>query len=301
LFAAARGLARRRRRRAAGFISVGPRRPIRKRSRTAVSRITVEIEGLPSRLSGLKIAFAADFHLSYIHPTRKVRRAVRTLASLGADLILLGGDYLTNSRRSFDAVLSELFHLDAPGGVYAVPGNHDYASGIEDLGAAMAHTHITDLTNRGVAIPAGARRSGESHRPGADESEECLWLGGLDDLWHGSPDIDAALEGAPEGAPRIILCHNPCTVDVLPDDCADLILAGHTHGWQIYIPGLSHVFVPEDTLRYRHGFYHTRAGRMFVTRGVGHSHVPLRVRCKPEVVLIELRRAPLAARRRFVA
>ncbi len=286
LFAAARGLARRRRRRAAGFISVGPRRPSRKRSRTAVSRLTVEIEGLPARLSGLRIAFAADFHLSYIHPARKVRRAVKTLASLGADLILLGGDYLTNSRRSFDAVLSELFHLDAPGGVYAVPGNHDYASGVEDLGAAVAHTHITDLTNRGVAIPAGP-----------DDPEECLWLAGLDDLWHGDPDIDAALEGAPERAPRIILCHNPCTVDLLPDDCADLILAGHTHGWQIYIPGLSHVFVPEDTLRYRHGFYDTPAGRMFVTRGVGHSHVPLRVKARPEVVLIELRPAPLAAGR----
>ncbi len=262
-----------------------------------MSRFTVRVDHLPAHLAGLKIAFAADFHLSYIHPARKVRRAVRTLESLGADVILLGGDYLTNSRRSFDAVLSEFSHLKAPLGVYAVPGNHDYASGIDDLGAAIAHTHITNLTNRGVAITAGKRRG--SHHPPPGKSDDCLWLAGLDDLWHGRPDVRSALRGAPVGAPRIILCHNPCTIDLLPDDCADLILAGHTHGWQIYIPGISHAFVPRETARYRHGLYDTHAGRMFVTRGVGHSHVPLRVRCRPEVVLIELQPARRSAQARI--
>ena len=96
------------------------------------------------------------------------------------------------------------------------------------------------------------------------------------------------MQGAPEGAPRLLICHNPHTVDLLPADSAELILAGHTHGWQVYIPGISRAFITREKARYRHGFYCTHAGWMYVTSGVGHSHVPVRYGCSSEVVLFEL-------------
>jgi len=238
--------------------------------------------GLPEGLGGIRVAFAADFHFSYIHPARRVRAAVNRIMDLDPDLILLGGDYLTRARHNFDTAVCELARLEAPYGVYAVPGNHDYESGVHDLGAAVAHTHIRDLTNRG--FPLRPRRA-DAHGNGGSE---CLWIGGLDDLWHGAPDPDAAIEGAPDGAPRLLFCHNPHTVDLMPAGAADLILAGHTHGWQVYIPGLSRAFIPREKARYRHGFYHTHAGRMYVTSGVGHSHLPVRYGCSGEVVLLEL-------------
>ncbi len=276
------GSAERRRKRRAGFLTIGSRRINGQRVPIDVRRHSVRLPGLPPELAGMTIAFAADFHFSYIHPAGRIRAAVDRMMELKADIILLGGDYLTRARHSFDAVISELSLLDAPRGVYAVPGNHDYESGVNDLGEAIAHTHIVDLTNRGMRFDAGC---GEAAAP---SDSRCLWLGGLDDLWYGRPDHKAAVKGAPAGSVRLLLCHNPDTVDLLPPGAADLILAGHTHGWQVYIPGLSRAFIPKQKARYRHGFYHTHAGRMYVTSGIGHSHVPVRYRCSSEIVLLEL-------------
>ncbi len=279
---ATKGLAHRRRKRAAGFVTLASGSLVRRRPRIETSRLAVHMPRLPKRLEGLRIAFAADFHLSYIHPTFRVREAVNAIAALEADLVLLGGDYLTKPSHSFEAVIAQLATLDAPHGVFAVAGNHDYASGVFDLGEAVAHTHIQDLTNRGFAITSAPGHSDSIDTDGA------LWIAGLDDLWHGTPDVEAAMAGAPDGAPRILVSHNPYVADILPAGSADLILAGHTHGWQVYIPGVSRAFVPRHKAKYRHGFYHTRAGRMYVTRGVGHSHVPVRLGSRPEVVLLTL-------------
>lgn len=270
------------RKRKAGFLTIGSRRINGKKVPIEVTRHRVCVPGLSAALSGMKVAFAADFHFSYIHPARRVRAAVDKIMELDADVILLGGDYLTRARHNFDAAIAELSRLDAPRGVWAVPGNHDYESGVGDLGKAIAHTHIKSIANRGFALRPTRRDDGEG------KDSDCLWVGGLDDLWHGSPDPEGATSGAPEGAPRVLVCHNPHTVDLLPPRSAELILAGHTHGWQVYIPGVSRAFIRKEKARYRHGFYHTHAGLMYVTSGVGHSHVPVRFRSSSEVVLFEL-------------
>lgn len=277
-----RGRADRRRKRKAGFLTIGSRRINGRKVPIEVCRHRVRVPGLPVALSGMRVAFAADFHFSYIHPARRIRAAVDKIMELDAHMILLGGDYLTRARHNFDTAIAELSRLDAPRGVWAVPGNHDYVSGVGDLGKAIAHTHIGSLANTGFSLRPRRRDEGDG------KASECLWVGGLDDLWHGSPDHEAAISGAPEGAPRVLVCHNPHTVDLLPPRSADLILAGHTHGWQVYIPGLSRAFIPREKARYRHGFYHTHAGLMYVTSGVGHSHVPVRFRSSSEVVLFEL-------------
>ncbi|MCD6405129.1 MAG: metallophosphoesterase [Planctomycetes bacterium] len=238
-----------------------------------VTRLKVEIARLPAALDGLRVAFASDFHLGPHFPVEKVRASVDTIASLGADMILLGGDYVTRSREYMVPSLSEISRLGARYGVYAVPGNHDYWAGISDFHKAVSGTSITDLTNRGLPVS----RAGE-----------ILWIAGLDDLWGGDPDAEAALAGKPKGAACIVLCHNPYSVDDLPPGSADLVLAGHTHGWQVYVPLLTRAFIPRTMSRYRCGLYDTPAGPLYVTRGVGMISPPLRLWCRPEVVLIEL-------------
>lgn len=244
-----------------------------------VTRLKIPLPGLPPDLDGLTVVFAADFHLGPDFPAEKVAAAVEKISELAPDLILLGGDYITKSADYLPAALDILADLKAPRGVYAVPGNHEYWSGAADLPALLAAVGITDITNRGMPL-------GDPANP--------LWLAGLDDLWGGSPDIHAATAAAPPDAPRILLCHNPYTVHSLPPASADLILAGHTHGWQVYIPLLTRSLVPPEMSRYRCGFYKTPAGLMYVTRGVGMIAPPIRLWSRPELVLLKLQAAPPA-------
>jgi hypothetical protein len=239
-----------------------------------VTRMRFPVPGLPKPLSGFRVAFASDFHHGVYVPAETLRGAVDTINALRPHAILLGGDYVTASSTFFDSAFDELACLRAPHGVFSVPGNHEYWTSVSKYRKTLGRTRIVDLTNRGVAL-------GASSAP--------LWVAGLDDDWGGGPDPSAAVAGAPHGACRIAFTHNPVTADELPPGYANLILAGHTHGWQVYVPGVTRFLIPSSSMRkYRAGFYDTPAGRMYVTRGVGTIGVPVRVWCRPEVVLVEL-------------
>ena len=242
----------------------------------SITRNTLPLKGLSPVLSGFKIAFASDFHHGPLVPIEDIRNAVKMINGLFADVILLGGDYISKDTSYYDAVFAQLSRLSAPYGVYSVPGNHEYWTGVSTYTEKLARTPIVDLTNTGFTVRGG------------------LYIAGLDDEWTGAPGADAAVSAAPAGVPRIVFTHNPCLADSLPPEYASLILAGHTHGWQVYVPMVTRWAMPIDTMRkYRAGYYRTPAGLMYVARGVGLYYMPLRFCASPEIVLFTLVPSPL--------
>jgi predicted MPP superfamily phosphohydrolase len=239
-----------------------------------VARETLAVKGLASELSGFKIAFASDFHRGDLVPAETIRAAVDAINAQKPDVVLLGGDYITEATRYYESAFAELELLSAAHGVYSVPGNHEYWTGIINYTRMISATSIKDLTNRGFEIGSRRRR---------------LWIAGLDDNWCGGPDAVAAVAGAPPDAARVIFAHNPTVADELPAGYADLILAGHTHGWQVYVPGVTRWFLPLESMRrYRAGYYRTNAGLMYVSRGVGVWHIPFRLWARPDIVIFTL-------------
>ena len=113
---------------------------------------------------------------------------------------------------------------------------------------------------------------------------------GLDDLTEGKPDLPAALADVPQGAPLILLAHNP---DVWLDpgvERVDLVLSGHTHGGQVHLPGVGAAHTQGTHLSRRRPagwFERGPSTRMFVTRGLGES-IPLRFGARPQVALIHI-------------
>lgn len=239
------------------------------------THVDVPIASLPPALEGFRIAFAADFHLGKYFPLSGVKSAVKKLRAFEPDLVLLGGDYILGSDDFFEPCFGALDSLEAPHGVWAVPGNHDNRRGLAAFRQAASKTRVTTLVNEGAAVgPAGK-----------------LWIAGLDDMWGGGPNMEEASAGKPPGAPVIAVGHNPYTADEIPPGSADLILSGHTHGWQIYVPLVTRALVPENMARYRAGFYRAKGGLLYVTRGVGLSLSRFRLWCPPEIVLFTLKRA----------
>ncbi len=135
-------------------------------------------------------------------------------------------------------------------------------------------TPITDLTNRAVRAAIGS---------------EALWLAGVDDLWWGKPDLRTALRDVPKGAEVVLLAHNPDFAEVRPDPRVGLMLSGHTHGGQVYLPGLKAPWMPSRFGdKYKGGLVQGPASQVFVSRGLGEAGIPLRLNCPPEINLLSL-------------
>jgi predicted MPP superfamily phosphohydrolase len=103
-------------------------------------------------------------------------------------------------------------------------------------------------------------------------------------------DVARALAAVPEGAPALVLTHNPDVFVRVPDRVL-LTLAGHTHGGQVNLPVLGRLIVPSRFgERYAIGHVHEEGRDLFVSPGIGTSIIPVRLRVPPEISLLTVER-----------
>lgn len=242
-----------------------------------VSRSLIAIPNLPKSFEGKTIGVLADLHHGPYVGIGFIREAVRLANSLKPDLFALLGDYAHQGRLTdveLPPCVEALSQLKAPLGVYSVPGNHDMLRQGAVYRECIAATPLTDLTNTSMKVIA----NGES-----------IWLAGVDELWWGKPDLPKALVGIPEDSAVVLLSHNPDFAEENPDPRVGLVLSGHTHGGQVYLPGLNSRWIPSRYgMKYRQGLVQGPASQVFVSRGLGEAGIPLRINVPPEINMITL-------------
>lgn len=239
-----------------------------------VDKISFPIKSLPPALEGLSIVQMTDIHLRPYTQPALVRRAVAMANQLNPDIVVLTGDYVWRVREAAYEVAPLLATLNAKYGVYSVLGNHDYWLDISALKSAFNTASLPILINQGLAIGVG---------------DAVLFLAGMDDGWAGHPDLHLALDQAPNGAPVILLLHEPDLADdTLRDPRITLQLSGHTHGGQVIIPGRPPFFHPYLGKKYYSGLNKVQNGWVYTNRGLGCTSVPLRINCPPEITQFTL-------------
>ena len=120
-------------------------------------------------------------------------------------------------------------------------------------------------------------------------NQQDIWIIGVDDPVGGYDNLSRAITGIPEGGFKLLLSHSPAIIEEAHRARIELVLAGHTHGGQIYIPLISHLIVRLlGGKGYIAGLYRVSQTYMYVTRGIGTSILPLRAFCPPEITLIKL-------------
>ena len=245
----------------------------------------------------LKIAAVADIHacdpwMSLDH----IEAIVERTNALGADIIVLLGDYVAGHRHVTRFIPASewapvLSGLKAPLGVHAILGNHDWW---EDKTVQRDGQGVT-AARRGLeaaGIPVyenDARRLVKDGRP--------FWLAGLGDQLAYSPmrrfrplrrigvdDLGATLAKVTDDAPLILMAHEPDVAWRVPARVA-LQLSGHTHGGQVRLFGWSPVAPSGQRLAYGHIRINCD---VIVSGGLGCSMMPFRLGVPPEIVLVTL-------------
>ena len=246
-------------------------------SQIRIARQTIVLPRLPKNFVGKTIAILSDFHHGPFVSLRFIREAVSLASALKPDAFALIGDFAqkgTDPAEQLPQCLEAVSKLRAPLGVFAVAGNHDHQVEGMAYGEFVSLAPLNDMTNRAECLTLGGER---------------LWLAGVDDLLWGQPNLKKALKDIPDDDSVVLLSHNPDLAEVYPDERVDLILSGHTHGGQIYLPGLGAGWLPSMYgQKYCSGLVQGPASQVFVSRGLGESGIPLRMNCPPEINLLTL-------------
>jgi hypothetical protein len=240
-------------------------------SQVEVRRNLVKLDSLPARFDRYSILHISDMHADMSEDA--MRRVIELVADLRYDLCVLTGDFRGKTYGSFEQCLAGVAavrsHLRAP--VYGVLGNHDtirMVPGLEAMGIRM-------LLNEAEAIT----RDGEQ-----------IHLAGIDDAhFYRVDNIEKAAEAIPHGACAILLSHTPEIYRQAAHAGFALLLAGHTHGGQICLPGSIPITLDSALPRSLGAGawkYHEMAG--YTSVGAGSSIVAVRINCPPEITLHQL-------------
>ena len=263
--------------------------------RLVVTRRTIAVDNLPPSFAGLRVLHMSDLHW---HPGSELAQLLPALAAqLAYDVAVYTGDFIDDDAgiAPIGAILERMPRACAS---FAVMGNHDY---LRSRAASTAATRTRQRTRHNdiQRLRATLARRGITVLDNAAQplSSERFYIVGVDDYTTGHADLDAAMRAVPPGAATVLLSHHPDIVLGLGGWRPGLILAGHTHGGQIRLPGLGAI-VTHSTLPRRHALGLTRYHDvpLFVTRGIGYSGLDLRVGCAPEVALLTLVPVPAAQR-----
>lgn len=217
-------------------------------------------------LGDRKIVFVSDFHIAKNEKAR-LQRIVNTINEIEPDLVLSGGDFIKGHDGKFtmpiEEQVKEFKKIKAP--IFTVLGNHDGWYDKDGVREVLQKNGITVLENSNVKF-------------------EGLSIAGVEDVQTGFPDAELALIGTEH--PRILLSHNPDIYYDVHED-VDLILAGHLHGGQIYLPFIGALSVPSKYgNKFVRGMIQENKNKMLVTNGLGTSILPIRFGAIPEIIVI---------------
>ena len=221
----------------------------------------------------LKIAHLSDIHAYGFG--RRERRVLEVLAEEQPDIILITGDspgrWLGAPSGNYSGAKEVYERLHAPLGVWFVHGNWENALPMRNERTFYDSVGVHLLLNS----------NGEA-RPG-------VWIAGLDDPYTGTAKPDAALAGIPPGVYTILLFHSPGYFSHVVGR-VNLCLAGHTHGGQVRLPFVNTaLWLPRGSGHFLEGWYEDEGTKMYVSRGIGTSLLPIRFFCRPEIDFITVR------------
>lgn len=253
-----------------------------------VEKIDLRVPDLPEAFDGFRIAQLSDFHCGEYIGEKEVGEAVDLANSLTPDLVALTGDFISSPSQNEAASVRdpvythvglcgrELARLHASHGVYACFGNHDAFTNEPYIGEVLTSFGIKVLRNANLPIEQEGKR---------------LWLAGVDDAVHGSPNLDKSVARIPRGEPKILLAHEPDLADKTSRYGFAVQLSGHSHGGQVRVPVLGSLYLPTLAQKYPYGYYRVNGMHLYTNRGIGMTVLPYRFNAPPELTLLTLRRA----------
>ena len=217
----------------------------------------------------VKIVAVSDLHLGNGTGKTALKRYVKMINEQNPDLILIAGDLIDNSVVPLytEKMMEELAELKAPLGIYMVPGNHEYISGIRKSMQFINETPIRLLRDNVVTLPGGIQIIGRDDRSNKSRLS-------LQEL---VKNIDPA-------KPVILLDHQPYNLSDTENAGIDLQFSGHTHRGQVWPVSL----ITDHLFDQSYGYRKWGNSHIYVSSGLSLWGPPFRIGTDSELVVFNI-------------
>lgn len=231
---------------------------------------------------GTKIVFFSDLHYGHFTKSKDLDKCVDLINKLTPDIVVFGGDFfdynslndLTEQETQY--VLKKMKEINATQGKYAIRGNHDLNSEentqrVEDL---LTKAGFVILVNSNAQIYNG--------------SESYINIVGIDSLLQGGPNTEIGYQNIDSSKYTITFSHCPDIFTYIPYDKTDYVIAGHSHGGQIFLPLINIFYRSTGCTKYFHGKYKENNTILDISNGVGLTKYSIRFLADAEIVVYKL-------------
>ena len=217
----------------------------------------------------LKIVAVSDWHLGFGTSESSLKENVDRINAENPDIILIGGDLIDNSVVPVEAqeMEKELNRLNAPMGIYMVPGNHEYISGIKKCEEFLRKTKIQLLIDSAVTLPCGLQIIGR------DDYSNKNRLTAND--WEKLTD---------SSNPIVLIDHQPHNLNEAQQIGVDMQFSGHTHNGQVFPLNILTSFLFDIS----YGYEKREQTHFYVSSGLTLWGPPFRIGSDSELVVFEL-------------
>lgn len=243
-----------------------------------IEHITIET---PKLARGTNIVIGQVSDAQFERFSDRDARALAALKEAGPDIIVFTGDLAQRADpQAIDDGHRFLVGLGAAAPAFAVTGDvecgmrwaMEWPSATAGFRAMAEGTRVRILANEVIFPRQNFAIAGVDHE---------TWI-----------PIGRLLANTPDSVFRLVIVHNPDIVYLPGANQADLILAGHTHGGQVCLPG----GFPISTMTvlgraYASGLHRVAGTTLYINRGLGMERgpaPPIRTFCPPEVAIIRI-------------
>ncbi len=245
-----------------------------------IEHVSLKMPRLDPAFHGYKLVQISNFHMDYTWMSEnRLTMLMHLVNDQKPDAVAITGDFVTWQADPFeDSLVRAMQMLNPRDSTVAVLGNHDYWTNDEAVRRAIRRGGITDVNNKFHTI----RRD-----------TAMLHLCGVDDIVETRHRLNLVLEALPDAGAAILLAHEPDYADVSSRTKRfDVQLSGHSHGGQVKIPLIGHIFLPHMAQQYPEGLYTVNGMLQYTNRRLGLAYPQFRINCPPEITVFTLESPP---------
>ncbi|MDO5665038.1 MAG: metallophosphoesterase [Bacteroidia bacterium] len=216
----------------------------------------------------IRIVGISDLHLGYTISKKELFKWVEMINAEKADLVIIGGDLIDNQLRPVltHSLDKELQKLNAPLGIYACTGNHEYISGIKNSIDFYNRSGITLLRDSTIQI------------------DGLAIIGREDDSYKNRKTLSELTKNIDKQLFSILLNHQPYNLDETAREGIDFQFSGHTHRGQIFPIS----FITDKLFELSHGYLQKENSHFYVSSGLGIWGGKFRIGTRSEYLVLDL-------------